>query len=91
MKMLCVVTILSTALLAVNANAQSREQGRSLLVEPYTNGAASVPNNPVPSGERTAPPNTPRAYGETNRGRRVNPDRVPPLAPGGQGLGPEGR
>jgi hypothetical protein len=85
---LLLATILSTALLAASANAQIREEGRVPdRFGPYTNGA----NAPVSSGERTAPPNTPRAYGETNSGRRVNPDRVPPLSPGGQGLGPESR
>jgi hypothetical protein len=95
MKML-LATVLSTALLAVSAHAQTQEGGAAPLSEkgaipgPYTNGAGPS-NNPVPSGERTAPPNTPREYGETNSGRRVNPDRVPPLSPGGQGLRPEGR
>jgi hypothetical protein len=93
MKMLLAAT-LSTALLVVSANAQTREEGRApdrgAITGPYTNGAGP-PNNAVPSGERSAPPNTPRTYGETNSGRRDNPDRVPPLSPGGQGLGPEGR
>jgi hypothetical protein len=89
MKML-LATILSAALFAANAHAQIREEGRAPVAGPYTNGAGP-PNNPVPSGERPAPPNTPRAYGETNSGRRDNPDRVPPLAPGGQGRGPESR
>jgi hypothetical protein len=95
MKML-LATILSTALLAVSAHAQTQQGGtappreRGAIPAPYTNGAGP-PNNTVPSGERTAPPNTPRTYGETNSGRRNNPDRVPPLAPGGQGLAPEAR
>jgi hypothetical protein len=53
---------------------------------PNTTGVAPG----TPSGERpTAPPvgrpNEPRAFGETNSGNRVNPDRVPPTSPGGQG------
>jgi hypothetical protein len=96
MKML-LATILSTALLAVSAHAQTQQGGNAPLVRergavpgPSTSGAAP-PDNPVPSGQRTAPPNTPRTFGETNSGRRDNPDRVPPLAPGGQGLAPEAR
>ncbi len=38
-----------------------------------------------PTGPAIGRPNEPRAYGETNQGTRVNPDRAPSLAPGGQG------
>jgi hypothetical protein len=47
-----------------------------------TTGAAPVEGRPT---GRPAVPNEPRAYGETNEGSRVNPDRVPPNSPGGQG------
>lgn len=47
-----------------------------------TTGAAPVEGRPT---GRPAVPNEPRSYGETNDGRRVNPDRVPPTSPGGQG------
>jgi hypothetical protein len=43
-----------------------------------------LPNKPKPSGRQGAP-NRPRLYGRNNRGAPVNPDRVPPLSPGGQG------
>jgi hypothetical protein len=56
---------------------------------PNTTGAA-VPDRIAPSG-RPGAPNRPLGYGETNSGRQVNPDRVPPLAPGGQGTAPESR
>jgi hypothetical protein len=45
-------------------------------------------NTPVegrPSGRPGGPPNEPRAYGERNSGKIVNPDRVIPNSPGGQG------
>jgi hypothetical protein len=81
-----------TALIALAAVAffASAASARHIHVAGYYRHSV-VPNNPRPSGGRSAVPNTPRAYGETRSGRRVNPDEVPPLSPGGQGLAPESR
>jgi hypothetical protein len=38
-----------------------------------------------PSGRPGGPPNQERAYGVRNSGKIVNPDRVIPNSPGGQG------
>lgn len=76
-----IVTLVGVTLFAPIASARHM----------HSHYAHLVPNNPRPSGARSAIPNSPRAYGETRSGRRVNPDEVPPLSPGGQGLGPESR
>ena len=77
------VTLVSVVLFAPVASARHM----------HSSGAygSVVPNHLRPSGGRSAIPNSPRAYGETRSGRRVNPDEVPPLSPGGQGLAPESR
>jgi hypothetical protein len=93
---LFLITVASVTILAGAAQAQNQAGGSSptagerLSAPPYTSGA-SVPNQIRPTGQGNGAPNRPRAYGETNDGRMVNPDRVPPLAPGGQGLNAESR
>jgi hypothetical protein len=90
------MTIAGVMMLAGAAQAQNQAGGSSptagerLRAAPNTSGAA-VPDQIRPSGEGNGAPNRPRAYGETDTGRVVNPDRVPPLAPGGQGLNAESR
>jgi len=87
---LLLAALASTAILAGTAYAQTQEGGAAPLTKdrptaaPNTTGVA--PGTPQrPTGPAIGRPNEPRAYGETNQGTRVNPDRTPPLAPGGQG------
>jgi hypothetical protein len=93
-----IAAIASATILSGGAYAQTQEGGVAPLskdrpiASPNTPGAVSegrsttgaAPVEGRPTG-RPAVPNEPRAYGETNDGRRVNPDRVPPNSPGGQG------
>ena len=85
---LVIAAIASAAILNGGANAQTQQGGNAPvnadrpLASPNTTGTAPVEGRPT---GRPAAPNEPRAYGETYDGRRVNPDRVPPNAPGGQG------
>jgi hypothetical protein len=95
MKML-LMTVVGATFMVGSAPAQNQAGGTSStaaerpVVGPNTTGAGPVPNGVRPSGAPGAP-NRPRAFGETNDGRTVNPDRVPPLSPGGQGLNAESR
>jgi hypothetical protein len=86
---LLLVTIMSAVVLTSVASAQTQEGGSGPLTRerlgagPATAGAGRPE---IPSGQPSVgAPNQPRDYGETNTGRRVNPDRVPALSPGGQG------
>lgn len=78
--------ILGVALLSVTAHAQSQSSksnsAKNSSIPGYTNKS---------SGRRIAAPNRSRAYGVDQSGKKVNPDQVPPLSPGGQGLAPEAR
>jgi hypothetical protein len=76
--------ILSAALLSVTAHAQSSgpNSAKASSIPKYTNKS---------SGRRIAAPNRARVYGVDQSGKKVNPDQVPPLSPGGQGLAPEAR
>ena len=77
-------TILSVTLLSAGAYAQpqSSKAAESSSIPHYTN---------KPTSTKLAAPNRARVYGVNRRGQRVNPDEVPPLSPGGQGLAPEAR
>jgi hypothetical protein len=84
-----IAAIASATILSGGAYAQTQQGGnapanadRQLASPNTTTGAAPIEGRPT---GRPAVPNEPRAYGETNDGRRVNPDRVPPNSPGGQG------
>jgi hypothetical protein len=83
-----IAAIASATILSGGAYAQTQQGGNAPanadrpLASPNTTGAAPAEGRPT---GRPAVPNEPRAYGETNDGRRVNPDRVPPNSPGGQG------
>jgi hypothetical protein len=78
--------ILSAALLSVTAHAQSQSSGSN------STKASSIPRyTNKSSGRRIAAPNRARVYGVDQNGKKVNPDEVPPLSPGGQGLAPEAR
>jgi hypothetical protein len=50
-----------------------------------------LPNNSTPTGALPGAPNRPHEYGLTESGAHVNPDEIPPLSPGGQGLAPQMR
>ena len=86
-----IAAIASAAILTGTAYAQTQQGGAAPLSSerplagPNTTGAAPGAERDRPSGPAIGRPNEPRAYGETNSGERVNPDRVPPLSPGGQG------
>jgi hypothetical protein len=54
--------------------------------------ASSIPNyTNKPTSTKLVAPNRTRVYGVDQQGKRVNPDEVPPLSPGGQGRSAEGR
>jgi hypothetical protein len=77
--------ILSVALLGAGS-AYAQTSGSN------SNKASSLPGyKNRPTGTRIAAPNRSRAYGVNQNGKKVNPDEVPPLSPGGQGLAPEAR
>jgi hypothetical protein len=93
------IASMTTAIVLTGAATAQTQQGgaapvtkdRPTATSPNAAGSNTTGVAPrTPSGERpTGPaigrPNEPRAYGETNSGNRVNPDRVPPTSPGGQG------
>jgi hypothetical protein len=74
--------MLSVALLSAGAHAQSSNPAKASSIPNYQN---------KPTGTKLAAPNRARVYGVDRQGKRVNPDEVPALSPGGQGLAPEGR
>jgi len=88
---LLLAALASTAILAGTAYAQTQEGGAAPVAKdrpttaPNTTGVAPPGTPQRPTGPAIGRPNEPRAYGETDQGTRVNPDRTPPLAPGGQG------
>jgi hypothetical protein len=83
------ITLMGMALFAPAALAKHLHHSRGYAsTVPNT---STVPDNLTPTGGRPVAPNSPREYGETSSGARVNPDRVSPLSPGGQGLAPESR
>ena len=76
-------TVLSVALIGTGAYAQSSSNSsKNTSLPGYKN---------KPSGTRIAAPNRSRAYGVNQNGKKVNPDEVPALSPGGQELAPEAR
>lgn len=85
---LILALLTGAALLTSAANVQAARPEPGRLPQGF---GPSYPNEAFPSGIPYARPNEPRAYGETFSGRRVNPDRVPPLSPGGQGVAASSR
>jgi hypothetical protein len=85
------VALMGVALFTPAASAKHLHHYRGYYASGVPNYASELPNDPRPTGSRPSAPNHPRAYGETRGGGRVNPDEVPPLSPGGQGLSAEGR
>jgi hypothetical protein len=71
---------------ALNEGAVSLTQYRPISGGYPFGMAPGYPTVGRPTGPPIGRPNEPRAYGETYQGTRVNPDRVPPWSPGGQGL-----
>jgi hypothetical protein len=90
---LLVITIAAAAMLAGGANAQNSPGGtqpqsneKPAMVGPSTTGAA-------PTAPAQVEPKAPGAIGTSPMGaaggkvpNTVNPDRVPPTSPGGQGV-----
>jgi hypothetical protein len=85
-----IITVATAVLLVGTAMAQVPDASRRNDGPPLVSPRPSLPDVVHPSGEPGAP-NRPLGYGETYGGGRVNPDRVPPTSPGGQGAAPESR